>query len=464
MILTYSLEKRGKLPVYEFLTNCMRDDILSGKLKAGERLPAKRVLAEHLGISVITVQSAYAQLLIEGYIESVERRGYFVCKLEDVPPARDAVSQPNPPESPAAQRYFADFTMTRPLPRQFPYSVWARLMRTVLSEQDPALLAPMPGQGLWQLRAAICVYLERIRGMHVQPSQIVVGGGTEFLYGLIVQLLGRDRTYAVEDPGYRRAAQTFHAHGASCVSVPLDEHGLSIEALEHSGATVAHLSPAHHFPTGKVTPIARRRELLRWAEQGNYLIEDDYDSEFRFKGRPVPTLQSMDTTGHVLYLNTFSKTLTPAIRIGFLVLPPGLAEQFATHPVACTVSSFEQMTLAKFLSEGCFETHLARSRHVYRRSRDALIAAIRATPLGDRCTIEEQDSGLHFLLRFTPTCPDYELVTRAAEQGIHVNCLSSYYADPATAPQGCLVLNYTGIPTDSMPEAAERLSRAIVGQ
>lgn len=375
-----------------------------------------------------------------------------------------ALPKPAAAQAPAQPHWFADFSTSRPLPEQFPFSVWARLMREVLTERDPALLGPMPGQGLLCLRKAICDYLDHFRGMRVRPEQIVVGAGTEFLYGLVVQLLGRELTYAVENPGYRRAAQTFTAQGALVVPVPLDEFGLSVAHLRESGAQAAHLSPAHHFPTGRITPAARRRELLLWAEEGNYLIEDDYDSEFRFRGKPVPTLQSLDHAGRVLYLNTFSKTLTPAIRISFLVLPPRLAAQFDAHPSACTVSSFEQMTLAKFLSGGWFESHLARSRNAYRRRRDALIQAISETALGDCCEIQQADAGLHFLLQVQSQYSDAELVRRAAEQGIAVSCLSSYYAAPADAPRGCFVLGFTGVAPESIPEAARRLSLAVTGK
>lgn len=463
-MLTYSLEERGKLPVYEFLYRSIREDILAGKLHAGEKLPPKRVFAEHLGVSVVTVENAYAQLLLEGYLEAKERRGYFVCALEGGPMRSAAPSVVPLAEEPQSTDWFADFKTNRPLPERFPFSVWARLMREVLTERDPALLSPMPGQGLFCLREAIAAYLDRFRGMTVSPAQIVVGAGTEFLYGLAVQLLGREKLYAVEDPGYGRVSQAIAAHGARCVPVPLDAQGLSVGALFESGAQAAHLSPAHHFPTGRVTPAARRRELLAWAQDGRFLIEDDYDSEFRFFGKPMPTLQSIDRGGRVLYMNTFSKTMTPAIRISFLVLPEALARRFAAHPAACTVSSFEQMTLAKFISGGYFESHLARSRNFYRRQRDHLISAIRESPLGKNSVIREADAGLHFLLQVKSSCSDPELVRRAAAQGVNISCLSEYYSDPAHAPKGCFVVNFTGVKPEQMGEAANRLSRAVLGE
>jgi len=465
-MLTYSLERRGDLPVYEFLYRSIRNDILSGKLKAGEKLPPKRGLAEHLGVSVMTVENAYSQLLLEGYLRSEQRRGYFVCALEGaapIPAKTQAVQIPPPPEE---KEWFADLKTNHTPPEQFPFSVWAKLMREVLTERDPALLGPMPGRGVPVLREAIAAYLDRFRGMSVSPEQVVVGAGTEYLYGLLVQLLGREKRFAVEDPGYSRIFQVYRANGALCCTVPLDGMGLSVRALREQGAQVAHLSPSHHFPTGIVTPASRRRELLSWAEEGEdrYIIEDDYDSEFRFSGRPVPTVQSIDRAGKVLYVNTFSKTLTPAIRISYLVLPPTLSVQFSERLgfYSCTVPSFEQVALAKFIAGGYFESHLARTRHFYRRQRDAMAQAIRESPLGSRCRIREADAGLHFLLETDSSYSDRELVRRAADRGIHISCLSEYYSCPEKANSGCFVVNYSGVSRDKMAEAARRLAEAAL--
>lgn len=464
-MLTYSIERRGKLPVYEFLYQSIREDILSGKLKAGEKLPPKRGLAEHLGVSVMTVENAYAQLLLEGYLRSEQRRGYFVCALEQ--PVGRGSALPSFPAEPEKEKreWFADLKTNRTPQEQFPFSVWAKLMREVLTEREPDLLLPMPGRGLLQLRKAIAEYLDRFRGMTVSPEQILIGAGTEFLYGILVQLLGRETVFAVEDPGYSRIFQTYRANGAGCVPLPLDAGGLSMEALRKSGASAAHVSPGHHFPTGVVTPISRRRELLSWAEEkpGRYLIEDDYDSEFRFSGKPVPTMQSIDRAGRVLYVNTFSKTLTPAIRISYLVLPPELSRQFSQKLgfLSCTVPSFEQMTLAKFIAGGYFESHLARTRHFYRRRRDAMIEAILKSPLGKSCRIQEADAGLHFLLETHSPFSDETLTRRAAERGIKLSCLSEYYSRPEQGASGCIVVNYSGAAPEHMEEIVRRLAEAV---
>lgn len=475
-MLTYALERRGDLPVYEFLYRSIRTDILAGTLCAGEKMPSKRGLAEHLGISVMTVENAYAQLLLEGYLRSEQRRGYFVCALNAAPAyvmerARAHAAGPESlPEAacpPAEPTWFADLKTNHIRPEQFPFSVWAKLMREVLSERDPALLAPMPGRGALPLREAIAGYLSRFRGMAVLPEQVVVGAGTEYLYSLLVQLLGREKRFAVEDPGYPRVAQVYRINGVSPCAVPLDAQGLSVQGLREQGADTAHLSPSHHFPTGTVTPAGRRRELLAWAAEqpGRYLIEDDYDSEFRFTGRPVPTMQSIDRAGRVLYVNTFSKTLAPSIRISYLVLPPELSDEFGRRLgfCSCTVPSFEQYTLAKFLSGGYFESHLARTRHFYRRQRDAMTEAIRESPLGRRCRIREADAGLHFLLEVETGYTDEELARRIRERGVKVSCLSEYYSDPLKARPRCLVVNYSAVERERMGEAARRIAEACGG-
>ena len=308
----------------------------------------------------------------------------------------------------------------------------------------------------------MAAHLRQFRGMDVTPEQIVIGAGTEVLYSLLVQLLGQDRRYAVEDPGYGKIARIYRSNRAAVSFVPLDESGLSVSALRDSRADVVHISPSHHYPTGLVMPIARRQQLLSWAREapGRCILEDDYDSEFRFVGRPIPTLFSIDGGRHVIYLNTFSKTIAPSIRISFMVLPPSLLADFREKLgfYACTVSAFEQYTLAQFLSGGYYEKHLNRMRKRYHQKRDAVIAALRTGPLASRAHITEEDAGLHFLLRLDGAPPDAELRRRAEQQGIRLAMLSDYYSDPAHAPPHVLVVNYTGIDLEKWPAALHWLA------
>ena len=460
-MLTYTFDPAGAC-LYEQLYDFIRSDILRGSLKSGERLPSKRKLAEHLQVSVITVENAYNQLIAEGYIQSQEKRGYFVARMDEAVPAPEKRPELTlPPE----KSWFMNFKTNHISGEQFPFSVWAKLMRAQLLEQDKQLLQPQKYNGVPELRGAIADYLYHARGMSVHPEQILIGSGTEYLYNLIIQLLGRDKVYAVEDPGYQKIASIYRVNDAAYRPIRMDREGLSVLQLRETDVDVVHLSPSHHFPTGLVTPITRRQELLKWANEkpGRYIIEDDYDSEFRFSGRPIPTLFSIDEQEKVLYINTFSKTIAPSIRISYLILPPSLLALYREKLgfYACTVPSFEQYTLARFISQGSFEQHISRMKKRYRTQRDTVIAMIRSGPLAGRSTIYEEDAGLHFLMRLDTELPDGVLEARAAEQGLRIACLSDYLYEPGPEYDHVLVVNYTGIDTEKLPEALDRLAGVL---
>ena len=460
-MLTYTFQKDGGVSLYEQLYQDIRDDILSGKLRSGEKLPSKRTLAGHLEVSVITVQSAYEQLIAEGYLYSVEKKGYYVSRLER-PLRGGTVPAVQPPEE--KKSYLLDLVTNSISAEYFPFTVWARMMRRTILEQDKKLLVPAPYNGAEALRTAIARNLQQFRGMTVDPEQIIVGAGTEVLYHLLVLLLGRERCYAVEDPGYRKIGQIYTMNQVRLRRVPMDASGLSVRALRRSGANVVHISPSHHYPTGVVMPITRRQELLRWAgeKEDRYILEDDYDSEFRFVGRPIPTLFSSDKRERVIYMNTFSKTIAPSIRISYMILPPHLLTAYRKKLgfYACTVSSFEQYTLAGFLSEGHYERHISRMRNRYREKRDAVIDIICSGPLAGRTEIMEQDAGLHFLMRIKTGLTDKELKERAAAYGVRLAMLSDYYSRPSRAPQHIVVVNYSGIEPEKLRRGMDALAEA----
>ena len=455
-MLTYELKKSPGVPLYEALYRCIRGDILSGKLAAGEKLPSKRALAQNLEVSKITVEGAYNQLLAEGYIRSAEKVGYFVEAIPGIRPAAHPA-----PEVHAEPEASVDLTGS--YPEKFPFSVWSRLQREVMLDYGEKLLLPLPNQGTAALRTAIADHLADFRGMQVDPGNILIGAGTDFLYNLLIQLLGRDKTYAVEDPGYGKIRQIYAAGGVACIGVPLDDSGVRTDCLGQ--ARVLHISPSHHFPTGRVTPVARRQELLRWAlEQDGYIIEDDYDSEFRFDAHPMPAMYSMDRGGRVIYMNTFSKTLAPSIRISYMVLPPALMAKFREKLgfYSCTVPSFEQYTLARFLSGGWFEKHINRMRKFYRTRRNRIIEILQKSPFAERITILEQDAGLHFLLRVDTLLSGRELTELCAGAGIRIRCLGDYYegAVPGWAEK-CLVVNYSGLDEQTLTAALEQLDLPV---
>ena len=440
-MLTYELKKAPGIPLYEALYRAIREDILSGKLRSGEKLPSKRALAENLEVSKITVETAYAQLLSEGYITSQEKVGFFVEAVE--PPLRELPRiQP-----PVVQKNPSCLDLTANGPAHFPFSVWSRLQREVTLDYGEKLLLPLHNQGCRALRAAIAAHLAGFRGMAVDPENIVIGAGTDFLYNLLIQLLGRDKIYGLEEPGYGKIRQIYTAGGVRSIIIPMDNPGVLPQALGQT--QVLHISPSHHFPTGRVMPMKRRQELIAWAEStDSWIIEDDYDSEFRFHAHPMPSMQSLCATGRVIYMNTFSKTLAPSIRVSYMVLPPRLMQAFREQLgfYGCTVSSFEQYTLARFLEQGCFEKHINRMRKFYKARRNRVVAALENCPCAHLFTIEEADAGLHFLLRVQTGLSDEALVQKWADAGIQVRTLGSYYAGPVPeSAEGCLVVNYSGL-------------------
>ena len=459
-MLTYNMEQRNGVPLYEYLYRCIRTDILNGTLTAGEKLPSKRTLAEHLQISVITVEAAYQQLEAEGYVSTQPKRGFFVNQVDriDPPPAQFSL-----PAEVFAQSWKLDLSRNRTDLSRFPAATWARLTRQVLSEGN--FLAPAPHQGLLELRQAIAEDLRNFKGMSVLPEQIVVGAGAEYLYLLLAQLFGSRAVFAVEDPGYPKIRQVYQKCGAACLPVPLDHHGMDPAALKTSGATVAHISPTHHYPTGIITPITRRQALLRWAEEtGGFIIEDDYDSEFRFVGRPIPTLQSIDTSGRVVYMNTFSQTIAPSMRVGFMVLPLRLLEQYRAELdfYACTVPVMDQHILARFLSGGHYEQHLSRMRKEYRSRRAAVLEAFQSSPFANRIAITEQGAGLHFLLRLKTRRSDSELRLRAEALGVRLGFLSDYAAFPHPDFSHTLVVNYAGLDPSRLTETMTLLAEVFL--
>ena len=449
-MLTYELKKSPGVPLYEALYRSIRGDILAGKLAPHTKLPSKRALAEHLEVSKITVEAAYGQLLEEGYIRSREKVGYFV----------EPIIQHRMPEMESPKAVEPEPETAAAGPEKFPFSVWSRLQREVMLDYGEKLLLPLPNLGLPELRQAIARHLADFRGMTVSPEQILVGAGTDFLYNLLIQLLGRDKTYAVEEPGYGKIRKIYAAGGVECISAELDRYGVVPEKLGR--ARILHISPAHHFPTGIVTPVQRRQELLRWArDREGYIIEDDYDSEFRFDAHPVPTMMSLDHSGRVVYMNTFSKTLAPSIRISYMVLPEQLLQKFQYQLgfYSCTVSSFEQYTLARFLSRGHFEKHINRMRRFYRNRRNRIMELLMNCSLAPRLRIREEDAGLHFLLEVDTELSDEALMARCAEAGLVVRTLGSYYHSPVPEEvTHCLVVNYAAFREEELEKVLQNLT------
>ena len=358
----------------------------------------------------------------------------------------------------------------------FPATVWGRYMREALSLPSDNLLRSIPFNGLPELRRAVASYLRRTRGMDVPPDCIIIGAGSEYLYRRLLQMLGPTTTFAMENPGYRKFAAISKAFGNPWRPVPIDESGLLVDELEESGADVVHVSPANHFPTGIVMPIKRRLELFEWANSARkrYIIEDDYDSEFRYSGRLIMPLFADDASDKVNALNAFSKTMVPSLRISYMVLPPKLLARYVDTMsfYSCTVSSFEQYALARFIDEGHLERHINRTRNFYRRQREAVLREIAQSPLAEISHVEERNAGTHFLLYVRTRLTHDQVRQRGAEQGLNISLFNDYllrdgdglserttkrfeqYSNGETA----LVLNYAGIEPERLSETVRRLA------
>lgn len=452
---TCNLNPNSRTTLTEQLYTALRGDMERGSIRPGERMPSKRELAAHLNISTATVEAAYARLISEGRCESRPRSGIY------------ALSQPFAPaetqqtEKPPVRWNFGTGAADA---GHFPYATWARLMREVLSEQSTTLLLSGDPQGDAALRREIAGYLHRMRGVDVSPDAIVLGSGTEVLVSALVSLIGRERLFAVEDPGYSRVRRILVASGARIVPTPLCDGAIDIRSLYAGGAGAAYVTPTHQFPTGEEMQTGQREALLRWErETGGYILEDDYDSEFRFSGRPIPALQSLDGGERVVYLNTFAKSLAPSLRISYMVLPPHLLERWRRDFwfYSSTVPSFEQYALARFMERGHFERHLNRTRTRYKARREALLAAARDTGLTRVGSFAGGDAGLHLLLWMDGRWSEAELVARAVDAGVGVVPLSA--CDLTPPPPGrppALILGYTRIAAVDMAPALRRLKAA----
>lgn len=355
----YAIDRTSPLPAYEQLYRQLRQDILEGALPPGTKLPSKRLLAEETGLGLITVEHAYALLCDEGYAQSRQRSGYYVCF--GIPGVSPGAPRPSLSQLSAA---------VEAPPPDFPFSLLSKTMRRVLTEYDRRILIKSPNRGSEELRQAIAGYLRRSRGIEADPACILIGSGAEYLYGLAAQLLRREGTFALEDPSYEKIRRVYEAHGIPCTLLKLGQDGIESTALSGTAAQVLHVTPFHSYPSGVTASASKRREYAQWAQvRQGYIIEDDYDSEFAAPGRQIETIFSL-APHQVLYINTFTKTIAPAMRMGYMLLPPELLTRFEQELdfYSCTVPIFEQYVLAEFINSGDMERYINRRRRQLRQS------------------------------------------------------------------------------------------------
>ena len=504
--MTIRLQEDSGKCLYEQIYEHIKSEIREGKLLTDEKLPSTRSLAAHLEVSRSTVDLAYAQLQSEGYIEASPYRGYYVCNVRELfqleresSHSKEKYTREIMPREIMPQETMPRDTMPRDtMPREimpqkiiprdtipqetepnhnvlydfspngidvsgFPLGTWKKITRNVLNSSDSELFSQGHGQGEWELRGTISRYLHSQRGVNCRPEQIIIGAGNDYLLLLLEKILGPQISIAMENPTYKRAYHIFRSFSWHIVMADMDENGMKAEELKKAEVTAAYIMPSHQYPMGTVMPIGRRAELLKWAEghPDRCLIEDDYDSEFRYRGKPIPSLQASDQSGKVVYIGTFSKAIAPAIRVGYMVLPEYLLDKYlsACSFYSSTVSRIDQRILNEFIRDGYFERHLNKMRKIYRSKHDLLLEALE--PFKKDFIISGENAGLHLLLTGKSDRGEAELVSKAAEKGVRVYALSDSLVKPGDNKIGnTVILGYGGLNTEQILKGTELLREA----
>ena len=460
------LHPESNKTLYEQIYEYIRDEIRAGSLLQDEKLPSARFMAEYLQVSRTTVDMAYDQLVAEGYLVARPRIGYFVSAFEELN-AIDEISRREVPESSGRKaevsaRY--DFSPNAIDMRYFPYATWKKITRNILVDANSKMFSLGEPQGDLALRTTICRYLHGSRGVNCEPEQIIIGAGNDFLLLLLEKILGRHIHVAMENPTYVRAYKMFCSFAYPVSLVPVDEKGIRVDCLRQTDAQIAYVMPSHQYPTGVSMPIGRRMELLKWAAEGKerYLIEDDYDSEFRYRGKPLPSLQASDYSGKVVYIGTFSKSIAPAIRISYMVLPYPLLEQYRSECSAysSTVSRIDQAILNEFIQDGYFERYLNKMRKQYREKHDLILNELKSFESLFR--ISGSNAGLHVLLTDKRGRSEDELVRMAAEVDVKVYQISDFRMGEKKDAPAMLILGYGALTSEEIKEGIALLRKEWV--
>lgn len=464
-MLLYDFDKRNGISKYEYLYRCLKEDIVTGRIVQGSRMPSKRTLAEENGISIRTVLNAYDQLVVEGYLVSKERSGYYVASDFDSPFRYQKINIPLPaPEE--DEDWLADFTTNTSVYEKFPFSIWSKVIRQVLGDYHNQLAKRGDFLGSPRLRQEIANYLYQNRNILVSPDCIVIGTGIEYLYYKLIALLPENAIYTVENPGYKKIRMIFKDQHVNWVSTSMDENGINMKSLRDCKATVVHTSPEHHYPLGTVMSARRRQELLAWLSESedHYIIEDDYDCEFRYHGHTISALYGMDQNRRVIYMNTFSKTMTPGLRISYMILPPDLLEKYVrtANFYSNTSSNLEQEALARFIHDGYFEKHLNRMRKYYLQQGTILKSALLDTPSIPIVEISGINTGTHLLVKVNTTLTDKEIKKRAAVLKINLCCLSEFCTQKKHQYAHTLVLNYSSMAEEQIQKVAALMGKIFI--
>ena len=440
----------------------IKEDIRNGRIPCKEKLPSTRALAKHLEVSRSTVELAYEQLLSEGYIEAEPYKGYYAAQIEDLYHLQKTKAQVQTVEQPR-EKYRYDFTPNGVDLKSFPYNVWRKLSKEILVDDKTELFRSGDSKGEYGFRRAICSYLYQARGVECDPGQIIIGAGSDYLLMLLCALLGTHHRIAFEDPTYMQAYRLFSCLSYELIPVGMDKNGMKVSELAQTDADIAYVTPSHQYPTGIVMPIRRRLELLRWADEcdGRYIIEDDYDSEFRYNSKPIPAVQSIDAGGRVIYLGTFSKTVAPSIRISYMVLPPRLMDEYNRRftKFSSAVSVMEQNILTEFINGGHYERHLNRMRKLYGEKRTVLLEEL--GKIGRGISINGENAGHHLALKLEGGPDEAEMVSLAAKEGVRVYPISRFFVNGVPSKyESTVLLGYAELSGGKIREGVRRLRKA----
>lgn len=484
MDLAIALDNNTAIPLHQQLYEELRRAILSGRLLPRQRIPSTRSLAKSLGISRTTVTSCYEQLLSEGYLETIVGSGTYVCaQLPDdllhSTPVESVQKTVLPIQLSKYAARLADmdtslmsepdlqisFRYGRPAFDHFPMQTWRKLLSRHCRENSTWLDYATDALGYKPLREAIARYLSRSRAVQCEPEQVIITNGTQQALYLIMRLsIELGDAIALEDPGYLSARRIFLSQGAKLLPVRVDESGLVVKDLAkyaNESIKLVYVTPSHQFPTGAILSLPRRLELLAWAQQNSaMIIEDDYDSEYRYGDRPIPALQGLAQTDSVLYIGTFSKVLFPSLRIGYLVLPPSLISLFARAKWLSdrSLPSLEQQVLADFIEQGHIDRHIRKMRSLYDLRRQALVQALKAN-FGEKAKILGEKAGLHLMVRLQTHLTDEEIIQRAARVGVGMMSAQPSYLNVNCA--GELIFGYSELTQEQIQKGISRLAQVI---
>lgn len=463
-MLTILLNTSSHIPLYEQIYEYLKKEIQCGQLPYQSKLPSTRSLASHLSVSRNTVDMAYGQLLSEGYIESYPKRGYYVNEIKNLikPIPVKEEQEENTEKSIAVITYQYDFSPFSVDLEHFPYHTWRQLSKNCLKDNTDLFLLG-ENQGDYQLRKAIASYLHQSRTVQCTEEQIIIGAGVDYLLKLLSSILGPDQKAAMENPTYKRAYNILQDSGYFITPIPLDSNGMKVDILSKTNCNIAYVTPSHQYPIGIVMPIKRRMELLNWAaqEENRYIIEDDHDSEFRYKGKPFPSLQGIDSNNKVIYIGTFSNAIAPAIRVGYIVLPPKLLEQYKKRVsfYSCTVSRIDQAIITEFIVNGYFERHLNRMRKVYKSKHDFLLSCLK--PFQSFLKISGEHAGMYLVVEIDCAISEQEIINCAKEKKIHIYGLAEHFIFLPNNYRPTLLLGYANVSEENIRKGISLLFEQI---